>query len=163
MDISFHIGKSPDNYDQFVCLKTSTWFASTQKKKFVLEHPNHQANNCNCSTSAILLIRHRPALSICNKNRINSSNTFVVVNGINYYKIISPSCKSIHSVPQNNVDPHESTIHNLSDETSFCPVANNLKKVSHESDKAAIQKIMMNLRVYRQCLGLQLISKRSLH
>ena len=38
----------------------------------------------------------------------------------------------------NNVNPHESTIHNASDEISFCPVAK--QNVSYESEKAAIKE-----------------------
>ena len=75
-------------YDQFVCLKIDTWFTSTQKKKIVLECSDHQVKNCNYSISANLVIRHRLALTICNKNRRNFSTTFVVVNEINDKKYL---------------------------------------------------------------------------
>ena len=59
MEKVIDIAKGPEDYDQFVCLKTVTWFSSIQKKKFVLERSNHQAKNRNYSTSENLLIKHR--------------------------------------------------------------------------------------------------------
>ena len=92
------------------------------------------------------MIRHRPASPFCSKNKINSSNIHVANNVKNDGKIISPSCKSTHSLPPDTVDPvhehpHEPTIHNLSDETSSCLIANNLEQnVSSENEKVIIEQ-----------------------
>ena len=67
------------------------------KRSFSPLSLNHiYKHNHNDSTSEFFMIRHRPASSICKKNKINSFNTNIMINGKNDEKTISSSYKPIY-------------------------------------------------------------------